>query len=526
MTTKPKALKFRVRRTPVPSPVQPVAPGRAANQPGAAPRRAQALRGIQGGRDGEVSTPHEVASETDIEAIRHEGLTGRQLRMARRVAAKHGLNPEGDLEAVRELRLRGIDPFERANMLEVVAPGGLPAPAAKPAPVPSTEVLPAEARGREIAAIQRDIARRRRRRTTLLMVRLAAFVLLPTLLAGWYYARVATPMYATLSEFVIQQADAPAAGGLGGLFSGTQFATSQDSIAVQSYLESRDAMLRLDADEGFKAHFAQDAIDPLQRLEPDATNEAAYAVYQDRVKLGYDPTEGIIKMEVVAASPEASARFSQALISYAEERVDNLTQRLRADQMEGATDSFEAAEAKMREAQQEVIRLKELSGVVDGAGVVASRLQQVSTFELELRQKQLALESLLQNARPNQARVDGLRSDIASLESLIAEMQGEMTASSPQDESLARVSSELAVAEIDLSTRQVMLSQALQQLEAARIEANRQTRYLSLGVAPIPPDEATYPRVFENTLLAALVFAGIYLMLSLTASILREQVSS
>ena len=34
------------------------------------------------------------------------------------------------------------------------------------------------------------------------------------------------------------------------------------------------------------------------------------------------------------------------------------------------------------------------------------------------------------------------------------------------------------------------------------------------------------PPTFENTIVAFLIFAGIYLMVSLTASILREQVSS
>jgi capsular polysaccharide transport system permease protein len=91
--------------------------------------------------------------------------------------------------------------------------------------------------------------------------------------------------------------------------------------------------------------------------------------------------------------------------------------------------------------------------------------------------------------------------------------------------SLARITAELRMAEVDLETRTMMMQEALQQLEAARIEANRQVRYLSTGVNPIPPDEATYPRAFENTALAFLVFSGIYLMMSLTASILREQVS-
>jgi capsular polysaccharide transport system permease protein len=91
--------------------------------------------------------------------------------------------------------------------------------------------------------------------------------------------------------------------------------------------------------------------------------------------------------------------------------------------------------------------------------------------------------------------------------------------------SLARISGELMIAEQDLQTRTLLLQQALQQMETARIEANRQVRYLSLGVSPIAPDEAAYPRALENTFLALLIFGGIYLMLSLTASVLREQVS-
>jgi capsular polysaccharide transport system permease protein len=70
------------------------------------------------------------------------------------------------------------------------------------------------------------------------------------------------------------------------------------------------------------------------------------------------------------------------------------------------------------------------------------------------------------------------------------------------------------------------VQQAQTQLEAAQIEANRQVRYLETGVEPIAPDEPTYPRAFENTVLAFLIFGGLYLMLSLTASILREQVTS
>jgi capsular polysaccharide transport system permease protein len=51
-------------------------------------------------------------------------------------------------------------------------------------------------------------------------------------------------------------------------------------------------------------------------------------------------------------------------------------------------------------------------------------------------------------------------------------------------------------------------------------------RYLSLSVRPVPPDAPAYPRAFENTAVTMLIMLGIYLMVSMTAAILREQVSA
>jgi capsular polysaccharide transport system permease protein len=42
----------------------------------------------------------------------------------------------------------------------------------------------------------------------------------------------------------------------------------------------------------------------------------------------------------------------------------------------------------------------------------------------------------------------------------------------------------------------------------------------------VAADEPTYPRAFENTLVALMIFLGLYLILSMTAAVLREQVTS
>ncbi len=597
MTTKPKARKFRIRRTtPTPSEVsaqvdaalrrneagQPAGQGaveqpqrpertpqeeaeavRVAMQAHAArphPAQAQQQKAAQTNqtqplptqatqphaqdpqsqdhltRAGQVSSPREVSAATDIDAIRQEGLTGRQLRMARRLAQKHGLAPTSDFDAVRLLRAKGVDPFQRSNFLELVPSANTPAqteqkvqlPQTVPVQqiqVPSTELSPADKRAQEIMSIQRDIGRRRRRKLVLLLSRLAAFVLLPTFIVGYYFYFVATPMYSTKSEFLILTADGLGTSPTAGLFSGTAFATGQDSIATQSYLESKDAMLRLDQDVGFLKHFSQPNIDPIQRLEPDATNETAYKVYRKYVKLGYDPTEGVIRMELSTADPETSRLFSETLIEYAEERVDQLSQEKRFDGLKTAQLSLEDAKAERRKAQERLVTLQEGS-ILDPAGEIAGIRALIQNVELQLQEKQLALNTQLNNTRPNAAKVEALRSEIEVLDAELVKQNARLTEATDDSASLASQAADIQMAQADLMTADLVLQSALETKRQTEIEANKQVRYLTVSVTPIASQDPSYPRAFENTLLALLIFMGIYLMISLTASILREQVSS
>ena len=554
MTTKPKARKFRIKRAaPTPGSSAAAAKGGAGSTTPPPPQQPRSEPSPQPSA-GEVASAAEVASENTIEAIRQEGLTGRQLRMARRVAQKHGLAPTSDFDAVRLLRAKGIDPFQRSNMLELVVPptpgapqehseaiAKLPAQSAdgsqgkvqlpQTVPVqrtqlPSTEVSPAERRAQEIRNIQSDIGRRRRKKMGLLLVRLAFFVALPTFLAGYYFYAIATPMYATKSEFlIIQNEGSGGAGPLGGLLP-TQFATNADSIAVQGFLQSKDAMLRLDRDVGFKSHFTQGWIDPIQRLSEEPSNEEAYKTYKKNVKIGYDPTEGMIRMEVAAADPQVSAEFSRQLIDYAEQRVNSLSAQKRDDQMRDAREGFERAETERRAAQEELVRLQIAGSTLDPEGVISSLRTQISQVETQLIEKEIELASLLNNARPNQSRVAAARGEIGILQDTLDKLNNRMTDVSKGENSLAELSARIQLAQADVAARDMMMQSALQQMEQARGEASRQVRYLTVAVEPIAPEEPTYPRAFENSVLAFLVFAGIYLMISLTASILREQVTS
>ncbi|MDN5787710.1 hypothetical protein [Pseudorhodobacter sp.] len=209
MTTKLMAKRFRTRRPEFPpAPDEPVtAPGKpddaglfdnhddgfgAQSFVTAAPANSNSA--AKSATDADAAPGAELA----LDAIKREGLTGRQLRMARKLAQKHDIAATSDFDAVRQLRAAGIDPFKRTSMLDLVTPNGQPIQSRelarlpegdgvklpqtiKPMQLPSTETRAVESHAADIMRIQRDLARRRRRKSMLLMMRLVVFVLLPTL---------------------------------------------------------------------------------------------------------------------------------------------------------------------------------------------------------------------------------------------------------------------------------------------------------------------------------------------------------
>ena len=92
--------------------------------------------------------------------------------------------------------------------------------------------------------------------------------------------------------------------------------------------------------------------------------------------------------------------------------------------------------------------------------------------------------------------MNGVEQDIARLDSFITQLRGQLTEKNNDGSTLAAKTTELRLAEENYKFQTGMVQQALSMRESARQEADRQVRYLSMGVEPVAPDEATYPRAF------------------------------
>lgn len=574
MTTKPKIYKYNIgRRSDTPS------YDKAASRPAAVtPEVSDAAPSVEQAQAEAPSQPVAEFSEEKkrgIEEIAAQNYRSWRLGRAKKNAIHHGIDAATPEEAIWELQQRGIDPFvptktviselvdrnspaqpatgqANAESIDSIAKAleekqrqaqmaaatrgqseigriQLPDVAPQNTQVANVENPPEFDRNAEISRVQKEIAKRRQKKLVLLISRMAVFILLPTLLAGYYFFFVATPMYATNTAFSVQTASptqSDSGGGLGGLLGGGGLGSTVDSISVQDYLNSLAAMKRLDEEEDFRGHFSSEDIDILQRLPEDASETAMFNVYQKRVVISFDLTEGAVRLEVIAASPETSQRFAEALVGYAEDHVNEMSERMRNDQMKGAIENYERAETDRDEALAELLRIQNELEVLDPVAESGAVMSQVTNLEAQLTEKQIELSTLESQRRPNQARIAGVNQDISQLQIAIAELRAQLTSQEGDTGTLAAKNIELRMAEENYNFQLAMVQNAATAREGARLEAERQGRFLQLSVPPIPPDEPTYPRAFENTLVTAVILAAIYLMLSLTGAVLREQVSA
>jgi capsular polysaccharide transport system permease protein len=468
-------------------------------------------------------------SETTREAASSGTGEGRKVPMTNNpgtAAARNGDEPASD---DRKTALTRIKP---AQMRKAGSDPDLPAPGEAGSDAFEVAHYAREARMRQI---RKELRRRRRFRALAILLRFAIFVIIPTAAVGWYYYEKATDMYVSESTLLFKSGSSAVTGG-GGLFSSLVGGGSpQDSVALQEYILSRDILKRLDQEHGWIKHFQNENIDEIHRLPQDATLDSAHEYYAGgfyfilpgKVAVSYDIAEGIIRLSVTAATPEAAKEFSDAIIGYGEELVNSLNDRSRNDGVRSALENEQNAREALRDAQRAVANVQEqlsIFSVESEAGALQGR---IVALEGEIDEIFAEIEKLKTvTSNQNDSRFTPLRTNLEVKTRQLLDLRERLTGGTNDEgarPSMAKLGSELELARVDQATAQMMYASAITSLEAARASAAEQSLYLETVVQPTVPDKASKPERAQNTGLVFLVLFAIYIIGLLTISLIREQ---
>jgi capsular polysaccharide transport system permease protein len=340
-------------------------------------------------------------------------------------------------------------------------------------------------------------------------------VILPSLIAAFYFYGIAAPQYVSEARFVVHSRGndgggpaaalrAAAGGGLGGL-GGVM--SSGEANSIRNFLSSLDAVVQANEKLDLIELWRRPEADFLARLwftEP----ERIARFYNHMVNVTLDPMTGVTTLRVRSFRPEDSRELAETLLVSAEDLVNRLSQRARGDTLRLAQNEVEIAERRVQESRAALIRFREQEQELDSAGAVQAALVLRGQLEAALAQARAELTERLQFMRPDNPALQATRNRIEALERQIAADRARHTDtnSSLGGAVLARqlASYERLMLEREFADRQ--LASATASLEMARVEAQRQQLYLSRIVQPNLAVYPLYPRSFTNT---ASIFLGL-----------------
>ena len=341
-------------------------------------------------------------------------------------------------------------------------------------------------------------------------------VVLPTLVAVFYFGLIKSDIYISESHFVIRSPERQVQTGLGAIFQGVGFSRSQDDAHnVHDFMLSRDALQNINAEIDLRKAFNRRGIDLFSRFNPlgiDNSFEALFRYYRKRIAIDLNNTSSISILQVRTFNPEDSYRINEMLLQMGEEFINRLNERSRQDMIRFAKSEVNIAAQKAKKAAKDLSDFRNRHGVFDPERQSALQLKQITKLQDELLATKVQLGQV-RNFTPESPRIPSLKKRVEILRSEIEDEMAKVAGGGPRSLTGKAVEYELLMIERTFADKQ--LAAAMVSLEQARTDAQRQQLYLERIVQPHKPDIAIEPRRIRSiltTFILGLIIWGIVTM--------------
>lgn len=398
-----------------------------------------------------------------------------------------------------------------------------PKPAAKPAaraakPTESTKATAQDKPAPPIRPVARPVRRGRHRR---LVQSFIACVLVPTFLIACYMGLIARDRYTSTIGFTVRSgnSDSGTSSLLGGLATFTGTSASGDSDILNQFIRSQQMVTavnqKLDLHQMYSDKWW---LDPVFSLLPNASIEDMTSYWARVVKVSYDSSTGLMEIEVNAFSPEDATKISSEILEQSQLLINAINDNAHRDAIRYAQDELTIAQDRLKQIRTDVMEFRTRTRIVDIQADVQGRMSVLAQLQGQLSQEQVALRDLISSTRADDpriaqaqrridalnARIDAQRNDLAQANSQIMESPDNTTLGYPE------AISQYEALQTDMEFAQKSYVAAMAALDAARMSAMQQNRYLATYIQPTVAQDALYPQRLQIIALSLLFLSLIW----------------
>jgi capsular polysaccharide transport system permease protein len=383
--------------------------------------------------------------------------------------------------------------------------------------------VPAEDGG-ALAVFQAQELTARRRRVPVRLLSLVVVVLVPATLAAVYFFLIAADQYVAEFRFALRTVE-PVRAEVGGLLQGSVAPSpvGVDSYAVVQYLGSRDVIDELGKTLDLREMFSRPEADWLTRLQLPVSIEELVRYWKSQVDAFYDITNGTIVVRASAFTPQDALQLARGVLASAERLVNDLSARARHDTLSNSEKEVRRAERRLKATLARLREFRDREGIIDprktadATQALAGRIRdEIVRADTELSTVKHYMRADAPSVRMLDARIQSLQAQLHSVESEVTDTE------KSRSEVLSRVMGSYERLESERTFAEKAYQHALEALDRARMNADRQQIYIAGFVQPSLPEEPLYPRRLRNAGTALFLCCAVWLIGAFIVQTVRE----
>ena len=355
-------------------------------------------------------------------------------------------------------------------------------------------------------------------------------VLLPVAVAAIYYLAIAADQYVAEFRMNLRTVDAPRIEPLL-LFGGdsTRTTAATESQIVTQFIASRAIVDELDPKLDLRRLFTSPQADWWARLWLPASIEQLVYYWQNQVDPFYDTSTGTIIVRARAFAPDDALVLARAVVGSSERLINNLSVRARDDALGYADAEVATAETRLKTALAAIREFRDKEGMIDPGKAADANTALATKLRDDLLRANSELATLKAYMHDDAPPVRVLKARIRSLETQERGLAHEITATAaPQTSGPARapaLSRELSSYEaLDAERKfaEAAYQHALEGLDRARDNADRQHIYIESFVPPSLPQASLYPHRWRSLGTVALIAFAVWAIGGLAVQSIRD----
>lgn len=370
-------------------------------------------------------------------------------------------------------------------------------------------------------------AKRKPRHWGLIMA-FVVIVLLPVAATVWYLFERASDQYASTVAFTVRSEDVSSAadllGGIAPALGGTS--SNGDADILYEFIRSQTLVQQVDGDLDLRSYYSRNRDqDPIFHFDPDGTIEDLTQYWQRMVRLSYDVSSGLMELRILAFEPAEAQAIAQAIFEKSTVMINELSAIAREDATRYAREDLDLAVERLKQAREALTAFRISSEIVDPTADVQGQMGLLNLLQEQQVEALIEFDLLNNSTREGDPRLEQARRRITIIEDRIREERRKFGVGGGGDDnaSYAETIAGFERLTVDREFAEQAYAAALAAFDAARAEANRQSRYLAAYIRPTLAERAEFPNRPLLIGVVALFSFLIWAILALSYYALRDR---